>query len=436
LRFVDGKSHRLLHHYRGTFWRFETNHYAQAGVETMRAAAWEFLDKAKQKGNKGPAPFKPNRARVGDVLEALAAACNLDSAIDAPAWLGEAGDLPPASEMLPVANGLLHLPTGELYQPTPNYFGLSASDVVFDPDAPQPHHWRGFLGDLFGSDTEAITTLQDWFGYALASDTSQQKILLLVGPRRSGKGTIGRVLRAVLGRDNVTAPTLAGLQTNFGLAPLIDKPLAIISDARLGGKSDQAIIAERLLSISGEDAITIDRKYASAWTGRLPTRFMVLTNELPHIVDASGALAGRFIILTLQHSFFGKEDVALANRLLTELPGILNWGLVGYRRMRKRGHFVQPASANEAVEELEMLGSPIKAYVRDRAEVRPGHREPVELLYQDHRMWCEDNGRKPPTKQMFGRDLKTAVPGLRITRPREDGDRTRCYEGIRIRSAA
>jgi putative DNA primase/helicase len=62
---------------------------------------------------------------------------------------------------------------------------------------------------------------------------------MLVGPKRSGKGTIGRILIALLGDDNVVAPTLAGIGTNFGLAPLIGKPLEIISDSRLGGRTDQ-----------------------------------------------------------------------------------------------------------------------------------------------------------------------------------------------------
>ena len=174
--------------------------------------------------------------------------------IEPPAWLVDADNYPAAAEMFPVANGLLHLPSGELYPSSASYFGLTASDVTFDSDAGEPVHWLTFLGQLFGDDREAHDTLQDWFGYALAPDTSQQKIFMIVGPRRGGKGTIARILTALLGRDSVIAPTLSGLQSNFGLAPLIAKSLAIISDARVGGKSDQAVIAERLLSISGEDA--------------------------------------------------------------------------------------------------------------------------------------------------------------------------------------
>jgi putative DNA primase/helicase len=151
----------------------------------------------------------------------------------------------------------------------------------------------------------------------------------LVGPKRSGKGTIGRVLTRLIGKHNCVAPTLAGLGTNFGLAPLIGKRLAIISDARLSGRADQHAIAERLLSITGEDALTIDRKYGSAWTGQLGSRFMILSNELPRLTGVSGALAGRFIMLSLTESFYGREDPGLTDNLLTALPGILNWAIAG-----------------------------------------------------------------------------------------------------------
>jgi putative DNA primase/helicase len=432
-QFTD--DHRLLHH-RGAFWRFAKNHYVSADTETIRAAIWTFLEYALQIGKKKTtSPFKPTRARVSDVIDALSAVCNLDSRIEPPAWLDSADiDLPDASEMLPVANGLLHLPSGDLYDPTPDFFGLSASEVAFDPDAPEPTHWLAFLADLFDKDEEAITTLQDWFGYVLSPDTSQQKILLIVGPRRSGKGTIARTMTAVLGRDSIAAPTLAGLQTNFGLAPLIGKPLAIISDARLSGKSDQAVIAERLLSISGEDAITIDRKYSSSWTGRVPVRFMLMTNELPRILDNSGALTGRLIVLVLIQSFYGREDLGLAGRLLAERSGILNWALAGYRRLRQRGHFIQPASAMEAVQELEDLGSPIRAYVRDRCDIEAGKAVAVELLYEDWKAWCDSVGRKEPgTKQTFGRDLNAAIPGLRTSQSRDGDTRYRQYEGITLK---
>jgi putative DNA primase/helicase len=78
--------------------------------------------------------------------------------------------------------------------------------------------------------------------------------------------------------------------------------VAIFPDARLSSRPDNASIVECLLSISGEDDQTVDRKHLPAWTGRLPTRFVLISNELPRLRDASGALASRLIILSLETS--------------------------------------------------------------------------------------------------------------------------------------
>lgn len=432
--FTNLAGERFLVRHRGSFHRFTGSYYAVADDEMIRAATWEFLETARRPGSNGAIEhFKPTKARVGDVIDALAAVTAIDSAIEPPAWLKHDEDCLPAAHFMAVANGLLHLPTGDLYEPTANYFGLCAAEVEFDAGAPEPLRWLKFLGDLFADDGEAIDVLQDWMGYLLSPDTRQQKILLVVGPKRSGKGTLARIITSLLGRDSVAAPTLASLSSNFGIEPLIGKPLAIISDARLGSRSDQAAISERLLSISGEDSLTIDRKFRTAWTGRLSTRFMILTNELPRITDASGALTGRFIILVLKNSFYGREDAALTDRLLIELPGILNWALVGYRRIRQRGHFLQPGSAQETLEALETLSSPITAFVREKCRTGPTCFTSVAEIYRHWRDWCADNGRREPgTIQSFGRDLSAAFPAIKQRRAREDGERLRVYDGIEV----
>jgi putative DNA primase/helicase len=259
-------------------------------------------------------------------------------------------------------------------------------------------------------------------------------MFLMVGPKRSGKGTIARVLMSIVGHDNSVAPTLAGLGTNFGLAPLIGKRVAIISDARFGGRSDQHAIAERLLSITGEDAITIDRKHREAWTGRLHTRFLILSNELPRLADASGALAGRFVVLVLTRTFYGHEDRGLTNRLLTERSAILNWAIAGWRRLTERGYFVSPASSADAVRELEDLGSPIGAFVRERCIIAPGRAVETTQLYEVWCDWCRQQGRDHAgSAQTFGRDLRAAVPGFKVRQPRGGDGRRRLYEGIGLR---
>ncbi len=362
------------------------------------------------------------------MLDALRAVVHLNVAVEAPAWLD--GRSLPASEMVAVANGLLHLPTRRLHPHSPHFWTHHALPFDYDPAAPTPTRWLAFLRELWGDDESSIAALQETMGYLIGGDTRQQKIFLLVGPKRSGKGTIGRVLTGLLGRHNVAAPTLAGMATNFGLSPLIGRPLALVSDARLSSKADNGVVVERLLSVSGEDSITIDRKYRDPWTGRLSSRFMVLTNELPRLADSSGALSSRFVLLVLSRTFYGREDPTLTDQLLAEATGILSWSLDGLDRLNQRGYFEQPAAGADALRQLEDLASPVAAFIRERCHVGSDASVAVDELWTAWKLWCEGDNRHPGTKAVFGRDLRAAVPTLKRYRSRDDDDRRYVYAGI------
>ncbi len=196
------------------------------------------------------------------------------------------------------------------------------------------------------------------------------------------------------------------------------------------------IAVERLLSISGEDTLTIDRKYRDPWTGRLPTRFMILTNELPRFSDSSGALASRFVMSILTTSFYGRENPRLTDELLDEAPGIFNWALEGLDRLRERGLLRDaglgsggaapsrgPRLAGRRVRARSLRGRPRVRGRRRTSSGRPG------------KQWCAEEGRdRPGTKAVFARDLRAAVPGLTPVRPRDGEDRQRGYRGIGLRS--
>ena len=357
---------------------------------------------------------------------------HLVDTIDAPVWTGESSR-PEPTEIMAFGNGLLHIPSGVIHDHSDELFSLNAVKYDYNSDAHPPEQWLAFLNEIFGEDEECIGTLQELFGYFLLPNTNQQKIALIVGPKRSGKGTIARVLTGMIGQANVAGPTLGSLGTNFGLWPLLHKQLAIIADARLSGRTDQAAVTERLLSISGEDTITVDRKHLPPWTGKLPIRFLIMTNELPKLTDASGALAGRFVLLTMTRSFYGHEDHGLTARLLGELPGILNWAIEGWHSLNERGFFAQPKSSEMAMQELEDLASPVSAFVRERCIVTPNAKVGVDVLFNEWLEYCQDSGRTHPgTKQSFGRDLKAVIPTLGRIQPRCDGTRIRIYTGIKL----
>ena len=431
---------QLLHHHRGIFYGWTGTHYLDITQAYIDADIYHFLEYAKKyerrprQSEPDIVDFHPTRAAVGEIHSALRAASYLGDAIESPAWLTEVCDLDPR-EILSCENGLLHLPSQSLMPHTPFYYTHNAIDYAYEASAKPPQQWLQFLASLWPDDQAAINTLQEIFGYCLMPDTSQQKAFMLIGPKRSGKGTIARILQAVIGPYNCISPTLASLGTAFGLQPFLGKRLATISDARISNKTDTSVVAERVLAITGEDSVTIDRKYATSWTGKLATRFIVISNELPRIADASGALPSRFIVLMMTESFYGREDRALTARLIPERSAILNWAIEGYQRLCERGYFDQPASAAEAVRELEDLSSPVGAFVRDACLVAPGRNVHVDTLYDAWGQWCREQGRDHTgTKQSFGRDLRTVLPHIKLSHPRNElGKPERFYEGISVR---
>jgi putative DNA primase/helicase len=434
--FTAANGVRTLWRHRGTFWLWNGTHFALADDETLRARVWGFLDQAVKQAGLFIVPFKPTSARVGEVVDALVAVCQLDEHTSPPAWLSPGPHVAPAGEFFACGNGLLHLPTGKLHPPTPAYFCLNASTVIYDADATRPTQWLAFLEQLFADDVQAIELLQEWFGYALSPDTSQQKIGAIIGPKRSGKGTIARVLTKILGAHSVAGPTMNSLGETFGLEPLITTPLAIVSDVRIGQRTDKSTIVERLLSVSGEDQMTVARKFIRAWTGKLPTRFLLLTNELPALTDGSGALAGRMIVLVLTTSFFGKEDAKLTGKLTAESAGILNWAMDGYRRLIERGNFIQPKSGESAVDDIETLGAPVRAFVRDCCVVGAGESVPKADLFKTWKNWCAEENRKDPgTREWFSRNLHSTEPSVSTTRPQDGAKREWTHEGIGLNAA-
>ena len=197
---------------------------------------------------------------------------------------------------------------------------------------------------------------------------------------------------------------------------------------------DTATIVERLLSISGEDAQTIDRKHLSPVTVKLPTRFILATNEMPRLNDASGALAGRFVVLALTQSFYGREDHSLADKLIRELPSILLWAVEGWKRLQARKRFTAPKSGETIARTLDDLNSPIGQFVRDRCIVATELTVSKAEVYTEWKSWCEESGHVHGSDSHFARNLLACVAGLDAARPVQGKSRVRVWIGIRLRT--
>ena len=456
-RHHDHHEDPTLAHWQGQFYRWDGRRWAEApdlpgripaAIESEFARANRAAIRAWGAEPVGSRKPRPPAARnvdakvINNVVKALASVVLVGAEHGDPAWIGSYARFEathPARDFLAFPNALIHWPTyaaegGDPVDvgPRPGYFSTRCLPYDFDPAAPPPTRWLAFLHQLWGDDRESVAALQEWFGYCLTPGTKLQRMLMLQGVKRSGKGTIARVLTALLGAENVAGPTLDTLADKFGLQELIGKSLAIVGDARNSARIDQGVLVARLLSITGEDRLDVPRKNLRAWQGTLPTRLMILANESPQLRDAAGALASRLLILRLTRDFSGREDRDLTPNLMEELPGILLWAIQGRRQLDERGEFRQPASALGLLEEFQAIASSIGGFVKECCVVGPEHSVKVDTLYDQFCRFRKRQGEEfTPRKEVFGSDLRAVVPDLeRRQGAAEGGSRPYWYHGI------
>ena len=424
LRHHRHKNTNTLIRHGGQYYTWVGKYYRPDSDEDIKARLYRFLESS------GPDWCHP--VTISKTMEYLYLMANLPAYRVPPCWI----DGVERSNVVAFRNGLLHLATRELYDHTAAYFGLAALPFDYWPHAPEPVEWLRFLDSIWGSDEQSKTLLQEWIGCTIAGETRFQKILLMVGPSRSGKGTIGAVMRELVGTENACGPTLAALASHFGLQGLIGKLAAVVADARLSTKVDGTALAERLLTVSANDPISVPRKNMTDWDGRLGVLLTVLTNELPKLHDASGALANRFLVLRMTESFLGREDTGLLDRLRRELPSILMWALRGLDRVIGRGRFVEPDSSVNLKMQMADLLSQVSAFVRTKCDVGPAHSVRREDLYLAWCEYCATNGwQSSSTSSTFGQQLRAAVPSISDYYPVDSnsGKQVHSYSGIGLR---
>jgi putative DNA primase/helicase len=395
----------------GDYLNWENGAYAAEEVDGVASDVHKFLKRAKTRtksetGEEKVSAFIPLNKDITEVTGALKREYHKPP-MDKPRWMnGVTG--PDPRNIISFPNGLLDITTGVLYAPNPNFFTYNALGFKYDPDAPEPVNFLAFLESIFAPDQvrEAIPLLQKMFGYLVSGDTSMQKIFMIIGETRSGKGTLSGVIKNLLGEPNYNSSTLSRLDSKFSMESMIGKSITVIPDAHVGKKADSQVVVEILKSISGEDTQSVERKWKSDWTGVLGTRLLILANRAPKLMDTSQALANRLIVFTTPNSFEGREDFKLAEKLAAEAPGILNWALQGLKDLREDGRFILPSWASASQKEVAELGSTVQAFFNECCEFSPAGKVGKAALYEKYVAWALA-AREPVTlsRRQFSADL-------------------------------
>lgn len=390
-----------------------------------------------------PVRWAPAPAKIGALLESVRAINVRDDLPEPNTWQG-----PPeyTSKHVAMGNGIFDIELKEMRPHTPRYFNTWSLPFDYDPEAECPQ-WMAFLEDVFEGDPESIRTLRQFLGMFISGRTDLEKILALIGPSRSGKGTIADMIMALMGSKSVEAFTLKHLAGEFGLQNLVGKSVMIAADSRAALKAeDMQTAIERLLGLSANDPLVINRKNKTPITIRLGVRPVIMSNELPAFMDSSNAINQRMVMLKMRKSYIGREDITLKKRVLSEVQGVFNWALGGLDDLNETGKLLQPASAQNYIDTLAEGASPHEQFISMYCEVGQPDDDPNEFwcyhpqLVQLWKSYCEQNDSKPGNPNWLPRKLAPVVTRLggelgSARRTEEDGVSIRVMTGIRLKES-
>lgn len=286
----------------------------------------------------------------------------------------------------PFANVSLDYITGEIVSHSPFHYSTFGSPVNYKPDAKCPV-FEQFLISLFESE-ETFDFVQEWFGYTLSGSHQANSFLLGVGAGSNGKSTLFDVLAQLVGIENVSSAPLSNFNSDFGLQPLIGKKLNLATESDV-----DAFKTGKLKALTAGENISINRKNKAEITTKLPTKLIFLMNELPLLSDDTFGFERRLLILPFSQTFVeSQQDKNLPKKLSDELEGILNWSLVGLRRLIANNYTFTTSKPMQEAKELYLgVGDPVARFVEENVVAAPSNVMEGKEVINAYKLWMTEN---------------------------------------------
>lgn len=305
-----------------------------------------------------------------------------------------------------VANGILDLETRKLRIADKDSLVLRYSSVVFDRQATCPAFVE-FLDTIFDGNKPLIGYVQRVVGYCLTGCTTEQCLFFLYGTGGNGKSTLTGLLADLLGDYALQAPSEMLIQKSNGrsqtndLARLRGARAVISSEVEDGSAFSETLVKE----LTGGDMITARFLYAEYFEFRPQFKLLLLGNHKPHIRGSDEGIWRRIQLIPFAVTIPPKQrDKQLVQKLRAELPGILNWALLGLAAWT-RGGLNAPDTVTDAVkeyrEDMDLLGK----WIGDRCELGEAFEAKADALYGSYAVWSTLNGHHRPSMSTFGRKL-------------------------------
>ena len=275
----------------------------------------------------------------------------------------------------------------------------------FDATATAPL-WEKCMDDWTCNDEELKEYLQNYCGYCLSGETKLQWLNFLHGSGANGKSVFLNVLLRMMNNyaKNVESNTLMQSKRSAGTATgdifrLHGARVVISSELPANKSFDEAL----LKSITGGDVITARPMYGTEIEFRPQLKLFIVGNNMPVIRATDNGIWRRMKRVPFNAKIKNK-DLDLENKLIAELPGILNWMLVGWKNYKQSGGITIPEcienASKEYREEMDIMG----AWIYECLEESPNHFEASSKLFESYNNWCVNNNYAPLSMGNWSRE--------------------------------
>lgn len=421
-----------LQYWQGQHWGWNGQCWKPFDADSLNAKLRAFFERCvtEEPGKVGAArheQFLPVKRDVAEVVDALKGRVHISPETSMPGWLGSKVAAPGApAELISLKNGIYVRESRTLVSHTPRFWTPNGADFEYDSKAKAPRFVQ-WLEEVWTADPEAQQAVLEMIGLCFTDVTRYQKAWMFIGPKRGGRGTLGRLIKALIGKENFIGSNVSKLGKDFGLHSFIGKKAAVFPDVKMEDIPRGVLgpIMEAILNITGEDDVTVQRKGIGDWLGQLTCKMIFFGNEPLIFPDTTGAIPGRMITIAMTKSWAKNPDNTLGPKLIAERPGIFNLAMAALEELWQRGYLVQPGSGKTLSDTINEGASDVLKFTQDCCELGPEFSARVQDLYERWVLWCaRQNLYTGWDRAKFSMKLRSTHSELRAGRPRQfEGER-------------
>ena len=314
-----------------------------------------------------------------------------------------------------VANGTLDLRTGRLRPHRRDDFLTSISPIPYNVGAKCPT-WERFLNEIFDGDRELIEFVQRAVGYSLTGLTREHVLFICHGLGSNGKSVLIEIIAAVLADYAQQCPTDTFMVRDRG--GTIPNDIARLRGARFVSavetESGRRLAESLVKQATGGDRLTARFLHREFFEFVPAFKLWLATNHRPEIRGTDNGIWRRIRLIPFGVTFKDPEkagpgdlvkDDRLAEKLRTEITGVLAWAVRGCLIWQKDG-LRSPDAVSAATATYREEQDVLAHFLAERCQTAPNYVARAADLYKNYSEWAEANGEKPISNTAFGLQLK------------------------------